>query len=448
MNEPLSRPLGPLAAAALLALAGCTMTPLAPAPRLVAGPMPGAPEPTAATVWVQTDRPGAAELAYWDETDPKQVRRAGPLGLTAAGAFAGTVRVEGLEPGHRYRYRLLLNDQPVEFPQPLQFQTAPREGEVPPVRIAAGSCHETRELPAGAADPYRIFDTILGFRPDLMVWLGDNLYFQPQECADPEAMARRYRAERAFAPLQGLLRGTHHLAIWDDHDYGPDDADSTFAFKGQSLELFRRYWANGNWGLPDAPGVFGSRRLGDVELFLLDDRSFRDPDSAPETPDKQLFGRRQIEWLQQALLASTARFKVIAAGGQLLHPAGRWEGWGRFPREREAFLEWLAANAVSGVLFLSGDRHLTDLIRVSRVNNYPLYELTCSPLTGRTFGIAGERPNVNRIDGSLVGENNFCLLEASGGPDDRRLGLSVHASDGGMLWRFEIPATDLVAERR
>ena len=36
-------------------------------------------------------------------------------------------------------------------------------------------------------------------------------------------------------------------------------------------------------------------------------------------------------------------------------------------------------------MFLSGDRHFTELLKVERPGTYPLYEFTSSPLTSRPW---------------------------------------------------------------
>ena len=139
-----------------------------------------------------------------------------------------------------------------------------------------------------------------------MLWLGDNLYLQQPDFGDPAAMAARYRRQRAFPPLQALLTATTHLAIWDDHDYGPNNSNASFALKDETLKLFQRYWPNPEFGLPDVPGTFGVARYGDLMFFLLDDRYYRSPNGAPDGPAKTMFGARQLEWLKQALARRAA----------------------------------------------------------------------------------------------------------------------------------------------
>jgi alkaline phosphatase D len=236
-----------------------------------------------------------------------------------------------------------------------------------------------------------------------------------------------------------------HLAIWDDHDYGPDNSDKGFALKTQSLGLFQRYWVNPNYGLPEAPGVFFKVSLGDLDLFLLDDRSYRDPDPAPATAEKTLLGPRQLQWLKEGVKASRATFKLIAAGSRMLsdRPAssGRGgEGWHNFPQERTAFLDWLKAEGVEGLFFLSGDVHYTYLSELERPGSYPLLELICSPLTSRVH----PRPfPIRELPGTLVTQRNFCTLDISGPAEQRLLAVSAWDSAGTRLWRETFPAAAL-----
>jgi alkaline phosphatase D len=176
---------------------------------------------------------------------------------------------------------------------------------------------------------------------------------------------------------------------------------------------------------------------------LLDDRYYRDGDAMPDYPHKAMFGPGQMDWLENALLNSTATFKIIAAGGQLLNDLDTFEGWNHFPEERSAFLAWLAQAKIAGVMFLSGDRHHTELLRVARTDGYPLYELTCSPFTSGPHDISGERDKLNLVPGTLVGERNFCSMRFEGAGDRRRVVLRSFDAAGKELWRHEIKASEL-----
>jgi alkaline phosphatase D len=278
-----------------------------------------------------------------------------------------------------------------------------------------------------------------------MLWLGDNVYFREPEWTSLEAMSARYRAYRAMPELRWLARTGSHLAIWDDHDFGPNDSDGSFTMKGAALEAFKRYWVNPSYGLPRVPGVFGMATLGDVDFFLLDNRFHRYPNRYPPTPEKAMFGAAQLEWLKQALVSSRATFKVVAAGGQLWNRANRFEAFASYPAEQKALADWLLEQKIPGVLFLTGDRHLGGLWRVERPGAYPLYEFTSSPLTAGAFANPPqeERDNPQLVPGTLVTQRNFGMVRVSGPRNDRALTLEAYAADGRLLWQRRIAAAEL-----
>ncbi len=419
------------------------------AAQLAAGPMTGYPAPRSALVWLQTDVPAQARIAWWPQGRPEEKRVSAAVATGPSHQHTAHLTLAELAPGTRYEYAVLLDGQPVGGLGALSFKTAALwQWRAPPpdFKVLTGSCAYFNDAefdrpgrPYGGG--YEIYRAMAAQEADLMLWLGDNLYLREADYASPAGMAARYRRDRGRPELQAFLRSTPQAAIWDDHDYGANDSGSAFVFKQTSLDLFRDYWVNPSYGMPGAPGIFTVLHVNDADFFLLDDRWQRDAGRAPETPAKALFGPAQMAWLQNALLESTARFKVIASGGQLLNPAGRYDAWNHYPAEQEAFLGWLRETGVKGVMFLSGDRHLTELLRMQRTGTYPLYELTCSPLNSGPA--KGEKTNPRRVPGTLVETRNFCALNFSGQGRERRLEIATFDSGGRELWRRRIPLADL-----
>ncbi|HEY5720604.1 MAG TPA: alkaline phosphatase D family protein [Gammaproteobacteria bacterium] len=426
----------------------------ADAAALAGGPMAGPATATRIGVWLMTDGPAQVQVEYWPQGAPGAARRSVPVPATAARGHTAHVVLDGLQAATGYAYRVLLDGTPVALASPPAFTTAPANRDAPrDLLIATGSCSYVPDPPIeitahsfGAG--FEIFDSVAAQSPDVMLWLGDSIYYRDTDLAQPDEAAarmhRRWAATRGFAPLQRLLQTGQHVAIWDDHDYGPNNSNRDFALKATALELFRDYWLNPAYGLPGVPGIFGRVPLGDVELFLLDDRYHRDDDAA-EAPERTMLGAAQLAWLEEALRDSGATFKLVANGSRLLseRPSADkrgGEGWHNFPRERQAFLDWLAAERIDGVFFLSGDIHYTHLTERERPGSYPLVELTCSPLTSRVH----PRPfPVREVPGTLVTERNFCTLEFSGPAGARLLRVAAWNAAGTRLWQREFPAAAL-----
>lgn len=421
---------------------------------LMGGPMVGLGATSdQVAVWLMTEAPAQVQIEYWPEANPTASLRS-PTHITHPDSHTARVDLPELTPATSYGYLVLLEGEPVpDKASASTFTTPPSPaGPLPDLRIATGSCAYIPDLP-DAADPnafgggFGIFDRIASLKPDLMIWLGDSIYYRDTDLGEDSAtrMNARWAVTRSFPPLQRLLRTGQHLAIWDDHDYGPDNSDRGFALKDLSLRLFQRYWVNPSYGLPDTPGVFFKASMGDLELFLLDDRTYRDPDTAPPTPEKSLLGQTQLHWLKEGLKASQATFKLIANGSRMLseppsETSRGGEGWHNFPAERMAFLQWLQEEGIDGVFFLSGDVHYTYLTERERVDRYTLTELICSPLTSRVH----PRPfPINEVPGTLVTERNFCILEVSGPKEQRVLTVSAWNGAGTRLWREAFPASAL-----
>lgn len=420
---------------------------------LSSGPMLGPAEMTGTTVWLQTRRPCTAQVRWWREGKPEAARLSPSVDTKAAGDHIARFELAGLEPGSRYEYEIYLDGLRIDPPVPLSFQTQAMwryRTDPPPFRAAIGSCAYINDAPFDRpGEPYggdyEIFRSIARARPDFMVWLGDNIYYREADWATERDMRRRWAHDRALPELQPLLGTVHHYAIWDDHDFGPNDSDRSFRHRATSLRVFQDYWANPTWGLPEAPGVFTRFEWADVDFFLLDGRSHRSPNAMPPGPGKRMFGREQLQWLKEALAGSRAPFKIVAAGGQFWNPLNTFESLGEFPAEQQELYGFLREARIEGVVFLSGDRHHTELLKRQELGMYPLYEFTSSPLTSGGSRIEKEAENPARVPGTWVtgGVRNFGLLEVSGKPKERVLTLRTLDAGGKELWKREIREEEL-----
>jgi alkaline phosphatase D len=398
-----------------------------------------------ALIWIQIGAPGPVEVVWRMEGDADEHRAT----FTARAEDNNIVlaRLTGLLPGKQVSYAIAGDGERREGVLRAQRRWK-RVADAQDIAIAIGSCFFLADAnpiwgSQNYGGGYEIFDAIAAKKPDVMVWLGDNLYFQAQDELDPVSMASRYRRQRTLPALQTLLTAASHVAIWDDHDYGPNDADLSYTMKGEALALFRRHWANPSYGLPETPGIFGRARFGDVDIFLLDDRYYRSANKLLDGPDKTMFGAKQLEWLKNALVYSSAAIKLVVNGSQMWNRVNRFEGWNNYFAEQRAFADWLLAQRVEGLIFLSGDRHFTELLKIDRVGGYPLFEFTSSPLTSGTFDPPGEKDNPDVVPGTYMVKRQFGMIRVTGPGNDRTIALESYDQKGELQWRQEFRARDL-----
>lgn len=420
-----------------------------PAAELQAGPMVGYSAMREVALWAQTTGPAEVGFVYWDLERPGERRETPVARARAEAGFAVEIPVALLEPGRRYGYELRIDGEPVSVAWPLEFQTQDlwqwRE-DPPAFRFVIGSCFYVNDPPYDRpGEPYgggyEILDAMVEARPDAMIWMGDNVYLREADWYSRAGIFYRYTHTRSLPELQPLLGSTHHYATWDDHDYGPDNADWTWREKATTREAFKAFWANPTTGTPEFGGITTMFQWGDVDVFLVDDRWFRSSEN--RVGDRQMLGP-QLEWLVDALASSRATFKIVVSGSQLLNPEARWESFATFPAERGRFLDALRENDIPGVLFLTGDVHYSVLTRMTRPGTYPLYDLTVSPLTAGPTEIEEARSrNHLGVPGTIYADRNFATLDFSGPREDRVLAITVRSTTGDEIWTREIRATEL-----
>ena len=403
----------------------------------------------AVRLWVQANGPGVAALRYWPADGAEADART--LAVTLGRDDCGIARIGGLRPDTRYRYRATLEGGADGVAG--TFRTAPAPGAGPrDFRVYMGSCAYTEVMTRGGnvyGANHQIFDTMAAGMaadalPHFMLWMGDNLYLRgsgkdgnPDDFATAEAMARRYREVRAKQNLARLFAATHHYAIWDDHDFGSNNSDRTFPLKDESLRLFQAYWPNPDMGSQALPGTWTKFTHQDAEFFLLDNRWYRDAETAPADPAKVMFGRAQMDWLKRSLAESRSTFKVVAAGTQFLSdaPNGVESGWHSYAGERDDFFAWLDRSDVKGLVLLSGDRHNTQLFRREAKGRAPVHEFSCSPMTSKIIKLNKHDLANPMLDKDCAVETqNFGTLEFSGAGASRKLVARCHDADGKLQW--------------
>jgi len=298
---------------------------------------------------------------------------------------------------------------------------------------------------------YEILTTMADVKPDAMIWLGDNTYYREVDWNTGSGLRYRWSHTRSLPELQSLLGSVHNYFIWDDHDFGPNDSDRSYRLRSDALSNHIRFTANQTYGTLETPGAFGRFEWADVEFILLDDRFYRSPNHTnDDDPSKTMWGAAQFQWLKDVLLNSRAPFKVIVNGNQVLNPLVQFEGLARFKREYADLLAFIKTERIPGVLFLSGDRHMTELIRLEDDSFYPLYDFTSSSLTaGLSTPRGAEIDNPFRVPGTLVNDKHtFGLLRVSGPRTDRVMTLECRDLTGMSRWTYSLRSRDLRPPRQ
>ena len=419
---------------------------------LTAGPLLGHVALRAANIWVQSPEKGEVSITYWQTNQPDVKHTVTALVKENYGN-SHVFKLSNLEPATTYDYYFTINHKKAKDQTIYSLTTQTLwlwRTDPPDFSVLAGSCnYENETVYDRPGKPYGsdhdIYQQMATEDAEVMLWVGDNWYYREVDFDSEQSLIYRVTRDRQQAHLQPIFHKFANYAAWDDHDFGPNNSGADFIFKEQALNIFKHSWGNPSYGMPEQAGAFTKIGYNDVEFFMLDNRYNKSHENALDGPDKHFYGKAQLDWLKNGLLGSYASFKIIVGGSQMLNDFHDYDGWDKYRHERDPFLQWLADNKIPGVMFLSGDKHHTEMLRADRVDAYPLYEMTCSPLTAGTSSSksGGSSENPRLVEGSLVNEHNYCKFSFSGPRKDRRLRIDVLGKDGQQYWSKQIKSSVL-----
>lgn len=417
---------------------------------LIAGPMVGHTDTHSSRIWLQTDEAGKVQIEYW-EMGSAEKKFSAEVSTGEKGWFTALLHLPDLKPEQAYEYRVYLDGQVIESKNVQRFKTPAfwQKGQAAPdFQIVMGSCYYINDdwmklLGIEYGGPLQIFQVLEQEKADFMLWLGDNVYMSPLDVSNSWRMNSRYRLQRSQPIIQPLLAKMPQYAIWDDHDFGPNNSTAGFPLKAASLDLFKAYWANPRYGLATEPGNWSRLSWNDVDIFLTDGRYYRDAYDVPEEKRK-LLGDAQLAWLKQELKASQAPFKLVVMGSPIFNPVYS-ESFAQYPSEYNDFFDFVQREKIEGLVFISGDRHHSDLYKEPVKNGYPFYNFTSSPLTSLPTQImsAAEQNLPKRVPGTLVQQHNYGMLKFEGPPGKRVLIMETRDAKGKLLWEYRIQEQEL-----
>ena len=198
------------------------------------------------------------------------------------------------------------------------FRTAPSADQTRRVvfTVTTGQAFNDRD----GANGYNIYEPMLELKPSFFVHTGDVVYYD--RLAKNAALAR-YHWQRTYSLPSNVSfhRQVASYFVKDDHDAWVNDCwpsmvspymgDFTFA---QGLQIFREQ-------VPMGEKTYRTVRWGkDLQIWLVEGRDFRSPNTMPDGPDKTIWGAAQMKWFRETVAASNATFRVLISPTPIVGP--------------------------------------------------------------------------------------------------------------------------------
>ncbi len=338
----------------------------------------------------------------------------------------------------------------------LSLLAPPADGVVS--RVVFGSCADQNK-------PCPTWERMAEAKPDLTLLLGDNVYADLEGGrlvpASAGKIARCYEQLAAVPGYQKLTAAAPLMAIWDDHDYGKNDAGAEWMTKQEAQKLFHDFF-----GTPaDDPrrtrqGVYHSRTFGPagkrLQVILLDtryhrselkvgpaqkfpgyDTIIRKPYQPDPDPAKTMLGAEQWAWLAEQL-KQPADVRLLVSGVQVVTEDHPFEKWANLTAERNRLYKLIRDTGAAGVVCLSGDRHLGELALDPTSVGYPLYDLTSSGLNQGAKKWRRAEPNSRRVAAMPYGDN-FGVVAIDWAAAEPAVSLELRDDTGATTVRHVVP---------
>jgi alkaline phosphatase D len=286
--------------------------------------------------------------------------------------------------------------------------TAATASRKPVTKIAFGSCSRQ-------SLPQLLWDDIAAQKPDVWVWLGDNIYGDSENM---DTLRAKYAIQKSNPVYQQLRQSASIIGIWDDHDYGVNDGGKEYPKRKESQQVMLDFLdESANSPLRKQEGAYSAHSYGPkgqrVKVILLDARYFRDPlkkENKINVPDPSgdILGETQWTWLEKELTSSDADVHIIGSGIQVLPEEHVYEKWANFPTARKRLLDLLGKTKPKGALLISGDRHMAEVSKTDVPGlGYALFDITSSGLTH----VSAPHDEANRYRvGPIVSKLNYGLI--------------------------------------
>jgi len=363
---------------------------------LTHGPIVGGVSESSAVVLVRISKMASVSIAYsTDPTFESDLHFSSSVITKIGSDFTARITLKDLRPDTVYFYVVLVNGGLQAFSVLPSFSTAPPLGTSKDFQFVVFSDLSSRSEFSAPAYQAAANDT-----PAFVLQIGDFDHRDPgsprRSSIDIGNWRKMHRdvlhdntAGQQFAQYIGSSFPLYH--VWDDHDYGENNADRTAWWKDMAQKAFLEYFP-----MPPLPnkdgGLWYSFRYAQAEIFMLDSRSQRDPigDSSPSMLNGGGLTNGQKDWLLAGLLASPARWKFVVSSSAWNPTVSKPDSWHSYVEEQNELVRFIQDNGISGVIVLSGDLHSGGAIDDGTHSYFPELSVPTTNIQGQADCTGGD----------------------------------------------------------
>lgn len=259
-------------------------------------------------------------------------------------------------------------------------------------------------------DGYHIYPAMQELGVDFLVPTGDTVYLDSEAPrARTEALAR-YHWQRMYSLPRHVEFHRTIPGYWevDDHDSWVNDGWPTKSAPWMNPLTFEEGFNIYREQVPMGDKTYRTIRWGQgLQIWLVEGRLYRSPNTMPDGPDKTIWGREQMAWLKRSILESDANFRVLISPTPIVGPdrdKGKNDNHANdaFAHAGNQFRSWTEQQNLNNFFTCCGDRHWQYM---SIDPNSGLREFSCGPASDVHAGGNPEQPDWQpflRVEGGFL----------------------------------------------
>lgn len=351
--------------------------------------------------------------------------------------YIARVVLTDLKPGTRYVCTAQIKANPHLNPAmtTATFKTHPGKGVSVPVRFTLTSCMNYDKFigndPKGTrGGPYQGEDRHLGYpsaeavlkqNPDFVVYAGDVIYYDKVPKVKTLAdMRAKWHRQNNLPRMIALHAAAPGYWMKDDHDHRTNDSDAEndyFPSHELGIKTFREQVPIVGPDDDKTPTYRTFRVSKDLQIWFVEGRDYRDANTLEDGPGKTLWGKEQIAWLKQTLLASDAAYRIIISPTPLVGPDDGYKSDNHtnpkgFRHEGEAFKKWGKDNGLwSNTFLMCGDRHW----QYHSIDPCGAHEFSCGALNDENSRMGRKPGDKKSTDPDALVKQLFTSPKPTGG---------------------------------
>ena len=294
-----------------------------------------------------------------------------------------TFKIDNLEEDQKYYYVIIAGGRryPKNHGNYLTFKTVKVHQQYD-FAIGFSSCAGGRVLDVILDDGVsnnKIFDVIHKYNNpplSLFVHMGDLHYRNDflNEETNIDDYRKNYDKVMSQDRQRNLYQNLPIAYIWDDHDYGPNNSDTTHSLKYIASKAYREQVPH--YSLVESVeetsqtgAIYQSFVIGRVKFIMTDNRFYKDKLTEENRfIGNSILGTKQKQWFFEQLRqgkqnqnANKERLTIWVnsipwiAGGEGFETKDAWD---RYPAERREIANFIKDNGIDKLLMISGDAHM------------------------------------------------------------------------------------------